>query len=97
MPRRRPSTSSIYAYAEDLRKAMLVEYRLHQEAEFAAAEEATHGYMARNGRRGWDVFFGPPNVFEAHATEELKTFGRGTTRTQFEKQWLDNYLGGNDD
>jgi hypothetical protein len=91
------STSSIFAYAAELRKQMLEEYRLVQEDEYARALHATNGYMTRDGKDSWDVFFGPPNVFEKWATDELKEHGRPTTRTAFEREWLNNYLGGSND
>lgn len=98
MAGKRPSTSSIYAYAESLRREMLAEYYIVQEAEHNAAVVATNGYMVnRRGRErgltGWDVFHGPPNVFEAYATDELKDHGRPLTRTAFEREWLEARVG----
>lgn len=98
MAGKRPSTSSIYAYAESLRREMLAEYHIVQEQQYEAAVEATNGYMVNDrgrerGMTGWDVFHGPPNVFDAYATDELKAHGRPTTRTGFEKDWLQARVG----
>lgn len=98
MAGKRPSTSSIYAYAESLRREMLAEYHIVQEQQYEAAVEATNGYMVNSRGRerhltGWDVFHGPPNVFDAYATDELKEHGRPTTRTRFEKDWLQARVG----
>lgn len=98
MAGKRPSTSSIYAYAESLRKEMLAEFAVVQEQQFARAEHETNGYMVnergrQKGLSGWDVFHGPPSVFEAYATDELREHGRPLTRTAFEQAWLESRVG----
>jgi len=103
-PRRHPSTSAIFAYAARLRIACLREYRVLQEAEYAAAEQATNGVMLNT--RGWqrgvdprDVIYGPPVMLDAYGSEELQEYLRHhprTTRAAFEREWLDQYLGGGD-
>ena len=96
MTKPRPSTSAIFHYATDLRRAMLAEYRVLQEAEIAAAEEATRGVLVNDrgralGLDSWGVFFGPPFVVQAYGSPELLEYLRTaprTTRTAFEAQWL---------
>lgn len=101
MAGKRPSTSSIYAYAESLRRDMLADYSILQEAEYDAAVNATNGYMV-NARglqkclNGWDVFHGAPNVFDAYATDELRDYTKErprTTRTTYEHHWLESHVG----
>lgn len=102
MTRRNRSTSTIYAYAETLRRQMLTEFMALEEVELVAAEDATNGIMlnARAKSCGmWvdAVFRGSPSVVAAYASEELKDYLREhprTTRTKFEKHWLENYLNG---
>lgn len=101
-PRSNPSTSTIYEWAEQLRRKMMEEYRLVQEAEYAAAEHATNGVMlnkkhANRYHDTWDVFFAAGPVRTAYASEELLEHLAAhpmTTRTAFEKQWVENHLEG---
>lgn len=101
MAKRKPSTSAIYAYAEELRRTMLDEYRLVQEAEYAAAVEATCTVMLNAAGWAspydeWEVFHRSGVMLDAYGSEELKLHLKKhprTTRTAFEKQWLENYLG----
>lgn len=103
-PRPHKSTSTIYAYAETLRREMLEEYRLVQEAEHAAAEAATNGVMISKASAkehwyltGWDVMFAGRAYRERHQSEELRDHLAAhpvTTRTAFERQWLENHLAG---
>ena len=93
------SNSSIYAYAEELRRRMIDEYRVVQEAEYAAALHHTNGFMVRHGADSWTVFNGPPTAVAAYGTQELLDYlaeNPRTTRTEFEREWLNDYLAGGD-
>jgi hypothetical protein len=98
-----PSTSAIYAYAEDLRKQMLSDFDAVSNAEYDAAHDATNGIMLNErgrfaGISAWAVFAGSP-VMDCYASEELLTWKADhprTTRTEFEQRWLENYLGGSE-
>lgn len=82
MAGKRPSTSSIYAYAESLRREMLAEYHIVQEQQYEAAVEATNGYMVNDrgrerGMTGWDVFHGPRTCSTpTPRTNSRRTVGR---------------------
>ena len=99
-----PSTSAIYAWAERMRQRMLADYRQVQEAEYEAAAAATNGVMLTRraldaGRDSWAVFHSGPTTLQALASEELLEYLEGhprATRTEYERQWLDMFLGGSE-
>lgn len=95
------SRSAIYAYAADLWREMREEYALVQEAEYAQAVDATDGNLvnARGVAKGWtswQVMWASWTVLRAYGTEELLDHLRTNPRTErrdFERSWLDTYLG----
>lgn len=101
-PRSNPSTSTIYEWAEQLRRKMMEEYRLVQEAEYSAAVDATNGVMlnkkhANRYNDSWSVMFSTARLRALYASEELLEHLAThpvTTRTAFEKQWVENNLEG---
>ena len=100
-PRPRPSSSAIYAFAEELRREMLAEYGAIREAQYEAAVEATNGIMvnARGRKLGvstWAVFESP-TLRAAYGSAELRQHLAAhprTTRTEFEASWLERWRGG---
>ena len=100
-PKPHPSTSAIYAFAEELRREMLAEYGAIREAQYNAAVEATNGVMvnARGRELGvstWAVFEGP-SLLAAYGSPELRAHLAAhprTTRADFEASWLERWRGG---
>ena len=84
--------SVIFREAAELWRQMRLEYQDVVEAQYQAAEVATHGHMvnARGRERGWSaysVFMGGPNVVGAYASDELRDWlleHPRTTLRQFE-------------
>ena len=97
------SNSAIFTFAADLRRRMIRDYQDLAEAQYEAALEGTGGVMtnALCEERGYTS----RAVYEAHAatiavygSRELQDYLEHTprvTRTAFEAQWLENYLGEN--
>lgn len=90
------SRSAIFEYAARLTQQMLHDYRLVEELEYDVAEHVTKGNMfVASVHRGQDLFKSP-NLTKKFGTPELLEHLEKkprTTRHEFEKQWLDNYLG----
>lgn len=100
-PKPHPSTSAIYAFAEELRREMITEYGAVREAQYAAAVDATNGNMvnARGKYLGVDSWavFESPTLRAAYGSPELLEHLDAhprTTRTEFEAAWLERWRSG---
>ena len=93
--------SPIFQYAADLYRDMRQEWDLLLEAEYAKAEEGSHGAMLNSlGRREaidpYSLLIGPWSRVVKYATPELvewfEEHGRPSP-AQFEREWFNSWLG----
>jgi len=90
-------SSVIFARARAQWHAMRRDYQDVLEAQYAAAEEATNGYMVTAegqswGWSGWSVFTSNPTTQAAHGSPELLEWLREHPRltlAEFERQWAE--------
>lgn len=98
----RGNTSPIYAYAGCLTRAMLGDLDITREAEYAAALEATNGVLLKAdsgtplSHQMWFIRASDTQM-QKHGSPELVEHLAAHPRTKrddFERQWLETYLNG---